>query len=175
LKEIEEMVAARGAADWRDVEALAALKTPRAKRLLKRAMETGDAGIRGAILRYAPELVGEDDKTTFLLEALRTAEFYGGLAQALDEVATDHPPVIIDELFRGALDRPGDVAVHFAAMLMFIHGQAKEPFDWEQRPFFLLFHSEVRTEREAVFRELCEKLRVDASRYLPSSARRPRR
>jgi hypothetical protein len=51
-------------------------------------------------------------------------------------------------------------------MLTFLHGKADEPFDWEQRPFFLRFHTEVRSEREAVFHELCERIGVDAGKYL---------
>ena len=75
------------------------------------------------------------------------------------------PPAVVDALFRGALWRDGDVAVHFAAMLMFLHGMAGEPFDWEQRPFFLRFNTTDRREREAVFTELCEKVGVDPKEY----------
>ena len=63
-----------------------------------------------------------------------------------------------DALFRGVLQREGDVAVHFAALLMFLHGKAKEAFDWDQRPFFLDFNTADRAERRQRFRELCEKL-----------------
>jgi hypothetical protein len=52
-------------------------------------------------------------------------------------------------------------------MLAFLHGKASEPFDWQQRPFFLRFHTEDRREREAVFRELCAKLGIDAGACLP--------
>ena len=51
-------------------------------------------------------------------------------------------------------------------MLAFLHGQADEPFGWNQRPFFLRFHTAVRSEREAVFRELCARIGVDAGTYL---------
>ena len=92
----------------------------------------------------------------------------GGLSEALDEVEEVHPPSVVEALLRGALERDGEVAVHFAAMLMFLHGKAGEPVDWAQRPFFLRFHTTDRAEREAVFRELCETIGVDASRYLES-------
>jgi hypothetical protein len=100
---------------------------------------------------------------------LRTAQFYGGLSQALDEVATFHPPEVVQALFEGALERRGEVAIHFAAMLLFIHGKAKEPFDWEHRPFCLRFDSGSRAERETVFRELCERVGVEAERFLAVS------
>ena len=118
------------------------------------------------MLRHAPELVSEKTKLASLIEALRSAEFYGGLTQALDAVAEFHPPEIVEELFRGTLARKGDVACHFSAMLMYLHGRAASPFEWEQRPFFLRFNTENPTARETVFRELCEKIGVDAGRYL---------
>ena len=118
------------------------------------------------MLRYAPELVSEDEKLTSIVAALRTADFYGGLTAALDEVEEFHPPGVIAELFRGALHRTDGVPVHFAAMLMFLHGKAREPFDWDQRPFFLRFNTPDRAERVAVFRELCEKVGVDSAPYL---------
>ncbi|MGC4073717.1 MAG: hypothetical protein QM760_14650 [Nibricoccus sp.] len=71
---------------------------------------------------------------------------------------TFHPPVIMAELFHGALERNGGPGVHFAAMLMFLHGKATSAFDWEQRPFFLRFNATQRDERETVFLELCDKI-----------------
>ena len=76
------------------------------------------------------------------------------------------PAAVVDALCRGVLSREGDVAVHFAAMLTFLHGQAAEAFDWAQRPFFLRFHTADRREREAAFRELCAKIGVRAEDHL---------
>ncbi len=50
--------------------------------------------------------------------------------------------------------------MHFAALLLFIHGITDEPFAWSERPFFLRFHS-TGNERWIVFQELCQKLGVD--------------
>jgi hypothetical protein len=49
---------------------------------------------------------------------------------------------------------------------MFLHGQAREPFDWDQRPFFLRFQTEDPAERRAAFRELCGRIGIDPSAYL---------
>lgn len=155
--------AARG---WRDIEALALLKTPGAQKALRNALNDRDPEVRMAVLRYAPELVSDAKRTSALVEALGTARFFGGLSQAMDEVADFHPPRVMVALLRGALDREGDVAVHFAAMLMFVHGKAKEPFDMKQRPFFLRFNTDIRAEREAVFRELCVRIGVKPEKYL---------
>ena len=54
---------------------------------------------------------------------------------------------------------------------MFLHGKAESSFDWDQRLFFLRFRTDVRAEREAVFRELCGKIGVGPDPYL---RRRPR-
>jgi hypothetical protein len=165
-KAIESMLLNRGVSDWRDVEALAALQTEGAKRALKQAMISGKAEVRAAVIRHSPKLVSEDDKIAFLIEALRTAQFYAGLSQALDQVASFHPPEVVNALFEGALQRRGDVAIHFAAMILFIHGKAKMAFDWEHRPFCLRFGDSSKTERETVFRELCDRVGVDAEKFL---------
>ena len=73
---------------------------------------------------------------------------------------------VIETLLRCTVRREGDVAVHFAAMLMFLHGQAETSFDWDQRPFFLTFNTQDPTARAVAFGELCRKIGVDAQRYL---------
>jgi len=67
---------------------------------------------------------------------------------------------------RAALNSDGESAVNIVGLLMYIYGKADEPFDWEQRPFFLRFNTEDVAERKAVFAELCEKVGVEASDYL---------
>jgi hypothetical protein len=163
---IQEMLLARGAQDWRDVEALAALDTPPALQVLRAAMTSSDAQIRLAVTRYAPHLVPEEQRIASLVKALRTGVVYGGLSEALDEVEDFHPKEIVDALFHGVLEREGEVAVLLAAMLMYVHGKASMGFDWDQRPFFLRFHTENKAERNAAFLELCEKIGVEASNYL---------
>lgn len=158
---IEQMLLSHGARDWRDVEALAALDTPRSRAALRRAFEEGSHEIRMHLLRHAPQFASEGARTVALAAALRKAELYGGLSQAIDEAAEFHPPEVVEALFDGALHRGGEAAVHFAALLMFIHGKAAEPFDMDHRPFFLRFNTTDRGEREAVFRELCQRIGVE--------------
>lgn len=167
---IESLLVSRPAADWRDVEALAALDTPRAREALRAATKSSDPRVRAAVMDYAPRLQTDAERTAGLVRLLETADIFGGLTQALDQVEKFHPPEVVDALFRGALHRKGELAVHFAAMLTFVHGKAREAFDWEQRPFFLEFHTEDRAKREAVFRELCGKVGVDPSPYLRGNA-----
>lgn len=164
----EEDLLARGVRDWRDIEALACLGTPGAMRAIRGATDHPNPEIRMAIARHAPELISDANRTDNLVRLLESATFFAGLGQAIDQAAEYHPQPVIEALFRGALSRPGDVAVHFAAMLCFIHGRASAPFDMAQRDFFLRFNTEIRDERESVFRVLCQKIGVDGTSYLKS-------
>jgi hypothetical protein len=163
---IELILLSRGVRDWRDVEALAALDSARARVALTHALDHPDAAVRSAVARYAPALVADDRRTASIVQSLESAEFFGGLGDALDDAAQFHPPEVVDALFRAALARKGDVAVHCAALLAYLHGKAKEPFDMEQRPWFLRFRTEDRDARRTAFRELCAIIGVDASKYM---------
>jgi hypothetical protein len=168
---IEAMLVTHEPRDWRDVEALAALGTDRARATLVRLAAHPDHEVRLAVARYAPEMVRDDRRAASIVSALESAELGSGLSEAIDQAAEFHPPEVVDALFRGALARRGDAAVHFAALLTFVHGKAVEPFDWEQRPFFLRFHTDEVAEREAVFRELCERIGVAADEALRRARR----
>jgi hypothetical protein len=114
-----------------------------------------------AVWRYCPELAGDPRRTAALVQALETACFFGGLSQALDEVERWHPPEVIEALLRGLLQREGEVACHFAAMLYFLHGRAAAPFDIAQREFFWRFHTDAREQRIAALHELCAAIGRD--------------
>ena len=165
---IEALLLNHGITGWRDVEALAALGTTRAKDALIAAGRVRNPEIQLAIARHAAELVPQGDFIKSLVTALRTAELYGGLSQALELAEEFHPKEVVDELFHGALHRNGETAVLFAALLMFIHGKAASAFDWDQRPFFLRFNTENQREREAAYRELREKAGLPDLKSIPT-------
>jgi len=164
---IEAMLLRRGARDWRDIEALACIDTPQARAAIQGAMNSPNPEVRNAVTRCAPELIPAATRAASLVQGLETANFFGGLTETLEQVATFHPPLIVDALLRGALWRSGELAVHFCAMLCYIHGEAATPFDLAQRSFFIRFDTDNRAKREVVFSELCDKIGVDAARYLP--------
>jgi len=168
---IEDILTAHGVDDWRDVEALALLGTPRATEALRGALKSPDLKVRLAIIDHAPHLAPDDERTASVVTAIEDAAAFGGLSQTLAQVEEFHPPAVIDALFRGALERDGETAVHYAAMLMYLHGKAKSTFDWGQRPFYLRFNTEVRRERAKAFRELCEKVGVDGTPFLLQHAK----
>lgn len=158
LQTIEIILINHHPLDWRDIEALARLDTSKARDALRSAIDDEDPEIRLSVLRYSPHLVSDIERTDILVRALRTTKFYGGLTQALDLVADFHPPEVVAELHRGVLEREGDVAVHFAAMLFHVNGMSDDPFDMDHRPFFLKFNTEDASEREEAYRELCRMI-----------------
>jgi hypothetical protein len=168
---IEAMLLAHAPRSWCDVEALAALDTPRARAALAAWMEDGSDEVRLAVLRHAPALVDESRRTAALVRALESAEFYGGLTRALDEAAELHPPEVVAALLRGARERDGEVAVHCAALLLYVHGLAPEPFDMAQREFFLRFNTADAGERAAAYAELCRRLAAAGADPTPSGWR----
>ena len=163
---IEQILINHSPRDWRDIEALAEINTKYAREAIKEAMKDPNPVVRVAVTRFAPDLITDNERIQSLIDALQNIEPFWGLSQVLDEVERYHPEEVEEALIRGSLNRKGDVAVHFAAMLFYLFGEAEEPFDWGKRPFFLRFNSEDRKERVKVFRELCQKLKIDPEKYL---------
>jgi hypothetical protein len=163
---ITDLLLARDVTDWRDVEALAALGTPEADERLKRAFHRGSLSLRLSVLRHAPHVVSERQRTKVLVEGIERSTIGDGLTPTLLDVEEFHPPAIVKALLRGTLKRPGDVAVNLAGMVAFVHGAAKEAFDWNQRPLFLRFNTDDDAERAAAFRDLCALCGIDPAPYL---------
>ena len=167
LEAIEQILINHSPRDWRDIEALAELNTKCARKTIKEAIKDPNPIVRVAVTRFAPDLITDNERSQSITDALQNAEIFSGFSNVLDEVERYHPEEVKEALIKGLLNRKGDVAVHFAAMLFYLFGEAKEPFDWKQRPFFLRFNTEDRKERVEVFRELCQKLKISPEKYLP--------
>jgi hypothetical protein len=165
-EEAEKIILNRGPLDWRDIEALSVLNTPKSNAILRKAAKDPDPEVRMAVIAYSPKNVTYDERVSSIVKALRTAQFYHGLSQTLDQVEHFHPNEVIEELLRGALNREGEVAVHFAARLFYIYGKADSSFDMKHRSFFLRFNTKIREDRRKVFKELCEIIGVDFRKYL---------
>jgi hypothetical protein len=151
---VESMLLARNFADWRDVEALAALGTPRALAALRECARTRRDKIG---LRAAQELGEEADllDEDAVVEHIRNAEV-GGLDALFDEVERSPTEAVKRALLELARSGPDVVRCHAAAELYFLAGKASERFDWEHRPFFLRFEEPNGPDREAAWRELAE-------------------
>jgi hypothetical protein len=163
---IEQILLNHSPRGWRDIEALAEINTKCARQTIKEAIKDPNPVVRVAVTRFAPDLVTDNERTQSLTDALQNIVPFWGLSQVLDEVERYHPEEVKEALIKGSLNRKGEVAVHFAAMLFYLFGKAKEPFDWGKRPFFLRFNTEDRKERVKVFRELCQKLKINPEKYL---------
>ena len=156
----------RAGSDWRDLEGLLALGTPRARAAVVGQLREGTIAQRlAAARRLPPHPAIEADREAAVVAGLAEARFGTGLTDAFDlAIATPTPPVV-EALFRTAL-RGEDGAVHAAAALAFIHGHAKEAFDWDRRSFYLRFNDADPDVRRTAFRELCAECGVDPAGYL---------
>jgi hypothetical protein len=166
LEVAERALISHSPRDWRDIEALARINTPAGRKAVIAGLHSSDPNVRRVAREYASDREDPAERERHLIRSLEQDVVFGGLSQAIDEAQDFHPPAVMDALLRGALKRDGEAAVHFAALLFFLHGKAKEPFDWDHRPFVPKFHATDRAEREALFRELCDKIGVDPEPYL---------
>ncbi len=145
---------------WRDVEALAAIDSEQARLELRSAATRGSNEVRLAVSQYAPQLLDEEARTASLIRALTSAKLMEGLTAALDQAEEFHPPAVLTTLWRGLLERPGDIAYNFAATLSVIYGKIDSSADWSHRPLFLRFNTDDRAERLVALRELADLLGV---------------
>jgi len=148
---------------WQNLEALNHINSGKAKDAIKSALSHPSLQVRISASRFTSG--HEKEREDILIDAIRDAEIYGGLSQALDQIETFHPQGIADALLRGLLDRNSE-AVNFAGMLYFIFGKADSSFDWDHRPLFLRFNTEDRAEKEKAFVEFCNDIGVDSKKYL---------
>lgn len=165
--ESERWLLARAGKDWRDLEGLMALGSETARQAVVEQLGRGTLEQRLHAARYLkddPALAA--DREAAVVAGLESAVFYGGLSVALDIATEERTPAMVDALFRACFREGGEGAVHTAARLAFIHGAAKEEFDWDLRPLFLRFNTQVRDDREAAFRDLCALCGVDPVPYL---------
>lgn len=165
--QIEAIMLNRAVEDWRELEALEALATPKATAAIRATLKSSSPELRlraARALAHEPE--GEATREAAIVHAIEKSDVFTGLTQALDAAAQHPTPPVKDALFRCCLKGSSVAAVHAAALLFYLHGLAKEPFDTAQRPFFLKFATEVKADRIAPFKELCARLGVEPGKYL---------
>jgi hypothetical protein len=136
IKNLEE------AGDWRDVQALAALGTTSARAAVDEARFHRNTKVRNYALRIVIDTLNPEDSTeedvTELEEQVIQAVKHGDF-----ELAERMPTMRVKRaLLECAREADSDTRVSAAALLLYLCGQAPEPFDWSQRPFFLLFGEE---------------------------------
>ncbi|GEP43625.1 hypothetical protein [Brevifollis gellanilyticus] len=158
-KQIEDLLINRPLGDWRDVEALAALDSPRARKHLRGAFESANLDQKIDLISHATSLFTNKQRTEVLMTALQEADQSPSMTQVMLEIQEFHPPKIIKALLEGVKTREDVIAGAFAMMLLFLHGKADSPYDNNWRPFMLRFQGEA---REPLVQELRRHLGVRA-------------
>ena len=143
-----------GEGDWRDVEALAALATPGATAVLRVAAKHRNPEVRNRALATLAE-AGPQAAADLEDDIVRAVE-----RGALNLAQTHPTPRVKRALLDCARLAEPATRVNAAAMLMYLSGKAEDPFDWEQRPFYLRFASEDNQELRAAWMELRERTGV---------------
>jgi hypothetical protein len=151
------------AATWREIEALETIDIPPAYMAIKRALRDSESIDTRLAAAEALDSLGKLDESldTVLAREIRNLDGEGATRALL--MAEQHGS---DEVKRALLDashRRTESAMHCAALLCYLSGVAKEPFDWDLRPLFLrLGPEEPEDDREAAFRELCAVVQMEA-------------
>ncbi|HMP78052.1 MAG TPA: hypothetical protein PKD54_01245, partial [Pirellulaceae bacterium] len=162
---IERFLLGRGVRHYIDAEALALLDTPSARQALADAFHHGTTELRAAVASVAPHVIPSDKQLAELVQRVGECDAYQGLSLTLTQIETMHPPEVIDAMLRRMVRDPGVAAVHFAGLLLYLHGHADEPFDWELRPFLLRFNPGDDSDRREAFAELCRRIGADPAPY----------
>jgi hypothetical protein len=133
----------KDAGDWRDVQALVTLGTPSARMAVDKTRFHHNTKIRNYALRIIlgnrhSEDMTERERTELeeqIVQAVKRGDF---------EMAESMPTVRVKKALLDSIlsaEYNSEIRVSAVAFLLYLCGQAPEPFDWSQRPFFLLFSS----------------------------------
>lgn len=127
------------AGDWRDVDALVALGTDSANKAVDKARFHDNTKVRNYALRTClntedPKDMAEKDVAELEEQVIHSVK-HGNF-----EMAEYMPTMRVKKaLLDSALEAKSEIRGSVAAFLLYLCGQASEPYDWSQRPFFLLF------------------------------------
>ncbi len=154
---VESMLLSRAVSDWRDLEALEALKSPKAIEAILKTRESGDSQLRLAAQRYGPA-PKSDDRESAILKALRKTDLYDGLSEAIDEAVENPTPKIEAALLNIVRSQSGAEAYSAAAALYFIHGKIESHLGFENREFFLRLAEPDGDDRRSAVHQLEQEL-----------------
>lgn len=153
---LTDEICERSSLDWRDVEALRALATPKAIQRVGKAAEkqTDGAGIEAFMDDIAREGWTADIETRFIEKLERAASMTGALDR-LYEIAEAHPtPAVRTQLLRNArISSDETVRYSMGAFLLYLAGHVDSHyvFDTDHRPHLLNLNSDdYRTYKAAV-------------------------
>ena len=162
VDELECLLIQRANEDWRVSEALAKINSPKSIQALKKSTQGPNREVRFRAAELLHDIGQFGNFDDLIVEGLLFGDLGSGLATA-ERLAAAHPSEAVkNALLHGALCADGR-AVRFVGLLFFLHGKIREPFDWNQRPFFLRFSTKDPQERRIAFDEMCRIIGVDGS------------
>jgi alpha-L-fucosidase len=127
------------AGDWRDVNALAALGTDSARKAVDKARfhkktKVRDYALKTILNTHHSKEITNKDFTELEDQVVQTVK------RGNYEIAEYMPTMRVKKaLLDSTREAESVIRVNAAAFLLYLCGQAPEPFDWSQRPFFLRF------------------------------------
>ena len=137
----------RGSLDWRDVEALRALGTPKAIKRVGKAAETQSDG--GGIEAFTDEIAREGWTAAIekrFIDKLERAASMTGALDRLYEIAEEHQtPAVMKQIMRCArISSDPTVRYSMAAFALYLagHVDSRYIFDTENRPHLLDLNSD---------------------------------
>jgi hypothetical protein len=139
--EAELMQKLRRNGDWRDLEALAALDTPASRAAVEAARVHPGREIRAHAVQWA-SAAGELEPEALESDVIRVVEQAASmstLSYAISLAASCRTPAVRRAVLDRARTGDSTTRVHMAALLYHLCGKSDEPFDWNQRPYFLRF------------------------------------
>ena len=168
LKQVESLLISRKNQDWRDVEALAALKTPPAIEALKECFLSKNIDVKLFAVRYLKEMDVVDRVEEIVISTLPSTKIGQGLTFAL-VLAKEYPTELIKEkLLWCCVNGNDDIRIHCAAMSLFLYGMASSEFDRDQKIIFR-FGNKEKAKRIEAFSELCHMIGVNPGNYVSAN------
>jgi hypothetical protein len=165
LRQAEAILISRKDQDWRDVEALASLKTPAAIEALKECLHSPNPDVRLFAVRYLKEMNVVDRVEQIVVDTLPMTGIGHGMTFAL-ALAKKYPSERIkQQLLWCCLHGNDDIRIHCAAMSLYLYGKASSEFDKRQKIIFRLGIRDFDKRIEA-FQELCQIIGVDPDRFI---------
>lgn len=156
----EDLLIARHAADWRDIEALDVLGSSRALEEMRNALSVKDVETRIEAAEHLAKrkMINEACIESIIVMTLDVTTLLNGMVRTL-RFAEAHPsPAVQSKLWSCALDGDDSIRGHAAALAHFLAGGSASAFDWNFRPIYLCFTSQDKQERHRAYLELRAKI-----------------
>jgi hypothetical protein len=160
-RQLADEIAAKGKLDWRDVEALRAIDTPRARARIKTAarLQTDGGGAEAFSEEVATHWSISAEKR--LLAKLTRAQLMDSSLDRLLEMAEAHPTEAVRKrLWKLATTGEKDTRYTYGAFLLYLAGHAADWYGWNtrHRPHLLDITHETGGKQTAAIAWLKDKL-----------------